>query len=216
MAYISVRDRFTLNEYIYIPDKDAWCGPSECVWSAFPITKREYGIRQLYPDLKEFFVHGLGVYTPDVADYVDEIELAVPIGIAPSHISALIQDLSVLNPTAKELQRLELARFLPVRYGGKYVVCVSVNESFLIVDDERFEVDHNVPVLDMAIDAVCHSRPFIAAMNLDSRYLSRQIIERTRPVDEAEESADLTHALRAKTKFLHRYLSPLLFLVCGY
>lgn len=205
MAYISVRDRFTLNKYIYIPDKDAWCEPSECVWSAFPITQRKYGIRQLYPDLKEFFVDGLGVYTPGVGDCVYEIELAASVGdLNSGQVSVLIQELSGLNPTSKELQRLELTRFLPVRDWGPYASYVTVHDEFVIVDDVRFGVSSGVPVLSMTREEVCRSRAFIAAMGLASRYVSRQLIEETQVVKDEGQSDDLTLAMRQKAEFLYR------------
>ncbi|OJI95845.1 hypothetical protein ASPVEDRAFT_119596 [Aspergillus versicolor CBS 583.65] len=198
-------DRFEVNKYIYIPDKDAWCEPSECVWSAFPITKRKYGIRQLYPDLKEFLVDGLGVYTPGVGDCVYEIELAASVWDPTSgQVSALIQELSGLNPTSKELQRLELTRFLPVRQWGSYALYVTVHDEFVIVDDVRFGVSSSVPVLSMTREEVCRSRAFIEAMGLASRYVSRQLIEETYVVKDEGQSDDLTLAMRQKAEFLYR------------
>lgn len=203
-AYISLSDHFKLNRYIYIPDKDIWCAPAECVWSATPFSKWKYGIRHIYPGLEALFLYRLCIYSPYLRHYVDEITSAASGDKTTGQMSVLIQELSGFNPTSKDLECLQLVKFLPVRHGDTGITYVSAGEAFLIPDDERFEIDSCVPVLNMTPLEICRSRAFIAAMGLDSRYLSRQITELTLPVDDAEESANLTHTLREKAGFLYR------------
>ncbi|KAL4971359.1 hypothetical protein BDW66DRAFT_165385 [Aspergillus desertorum] len=199
-----IRAHFESRDLIYIPHKDGWIPSTNCVWSAFPFTKGQYAIRHLYLGLEDLFVDRLRVDVPDISSYVEKIQSMTAANSIMSETLVVLKELSSLRPTTIDLESLKMVRFLPVRKGPNHIMFATVDDPFLIVDDDRLQVDARVPVLDFTPEDACCLRGFFSALGLQARYVSSQLTDTTIVTSNADESAELTHDLRQRAQSLLR------------
>ncbi|KAL4901866.1 hypothetical protein BDW74DRAFT_181307 [Aspergillus multicolor] len=133
-----------------------------------------------------------------------------------NEILVVIKELSSLGPTAEDLESLKFVKFLPVRNRATRITFVTVDVPFFIIDDDRIQLDPAIPVLDLGVEDVRRSRRFLAALGLEKRFVSGQIIEKTLTVSGAEESAELTQELRQKAESLFRYTIYYVYTASGF
>jgi hypothetical protein len=130
--------------------------------------------------------------------------------VKPSDILDVIKELTECDMEADDFEPLKLCRFLPIRRSPTITTYGSVDERFLIIDDDRVQVHPEEPVLDFMPEDVCRLRGFFSALGLEERFVSRQLESVTYPVSNAQESAVLTSELRQKSEALYRYVHCLL------
>ncbi|KAL3483545.1 hypothetical protein BJX62DRAFT_244796 [Aspergillus germanicus] len=116
----------------------------------------------------------------------------------------VIKELTGCDMEADDFEPLKLCRFLPIRRSPTITTYGSVDEKFLIIDDDRVQVHPEEPVLDFMPEDVCRLRGFFSALGLEERFVSRQLESVTYPVSNAQESAELTSELRQKSEALYR------------
>jgi hypothetical protein len=122
----------------------------------------------------------------------------------------VIKELIECDMEADDFEPLKLCRFLPIRRSPTITTYGSVDERFLIIDDDRVQVHPEEPVLDFMPEDVCRLRGFFSALGLEERFVSRQLEPVMYPVSNTQESADLTSELRQKGEALYRYVHCLL------
>ncbi|CEL05721.1 hypothetical protein ASPCAL06837 [Aspergillus calidoustus] len=201
----SIRKRFESQRLIYIPDTNSWYPPSRCAWTDLTSINEKYGVRRIYPDLKLLFIDELGIVSPDIGDYIDEMQAMGLAGHAnPSEMLDVIKELIKCDAGTDDFEALKLCRFLPIRRSPTTTTYGTVDERFLIIDDDRIHVNTEEPVLDFMPEDVCRLRRFFSALGLEERYVSRQLGSVTYPLTNVQESADLTRELRQKSEALYR------------
>ncbi|KAL4812116.1 hypothetical protein BDW67DRAFT_193992 [Aspergillus spinulosporus] len=199
-----IRAHFESRNLIYIPHEDAWIPLTSCVWSACSFTNGQYAIRHLYPGLEGLFVDRLRVHVPDIRSYIEKIQFMTAADSIISETLVVLKELNSLRPTANDLEPLMMVRFLPIRKGSNHIIYATVDDYFLIVDDDRLQIDARVPVLDFTPEDVCCLRPLFSALDLQERYVSCQLTDVTVVTGNANISADLTHDLRQRAQALLR------------
>ncbi|KAL3440459.1 hypothetical protein BJX65DRAFT_314757 [Aspergillus insuetus] len=201
----SIRKRFESDAFIYVPDTNTWYPPSRCAWTDLTSIKGKYGVRRIYTDLKPLFIDKLRILRPDTLDHIEEMHTMGMAGHAiPSEVLDIIKQLSGCNPSPDDFEALKLCRFLPIRRNATTTTYGTVDERFLILDDDRVQVSPGEPVLDFTPEDVCRLRRFFSGLGLEERYVSRQLGSVTYAVSDAQESVDLTRELRQKSESLYR------------
>jgi len=209
------RESFETGALIYFDHNGipGWYKPSECVWSDTTHIYGKIAVNSQYSDLKDLFVEKLRVPQLDLTMVFDQLLAARSLNLPVSEVKELLKTLNSFLRTESSPpspSRLLNARIFPVREpsSGNVVLCTS-NTQFALVDREgppsRFiEV---VRVLDFTLQEIRHLKPLLAWTCLESRYLSRCIMEISRLGDEvAAPISQLHRDVRRKAYPLLRYV----------
>jgi len=165
-----------------------------------------------YPRLETLFVVHLGVKDADVKDIVAHlIDLSYNVEHAPD-LKDLVQvldkriacDVSNLQLRRRNIQRLNKVAIFPV-HRMTLDLRTPLDGDWFIVDRKRFGecFEGRIWVLDIE-GAAKHLRSLIVHMKLESRFLSRHVVERTHTTGTSEHHPAMTNVLRSKAPFIDR------------
>jgi hypothetical protein len=118
-----------------------------------------------------------------------------------------MMNISALNPTALSLEKLATCKCLPVRQGSSgEVVLMNKFAEFAIVDRLEYGdmFDRKISILDLSLEQVHSVAPFLQAIAINDRYLSKLVKEETR-VRNGSLDQRLTNDLRNKGYAICRY-----------
>lgn len=210
-----LRSQFKEHDLIYFPSDDgaSWRKASQCVWSTAARLRDKVSLNAEYEDLRDFFVHLLGVKPVTLDMAIDELkEAGSRQSVSVEEVKASLLTVNSLLFTGSDRLQPELMnrKIFPVRYPGGGVRCVSVQTHFFIVDREplRSKFEGRVRFLDFSLEEVVQLYPFLNWIQLDDRYISRCVTESTSvPHSSAQPSSHLDHQFRYRAYALLRYIN---------
>jgi len=195
----------------------AWFSLGECIWwDKFQI-KDKVAINTQYGSLRHFFVDFLGVNIPDLGMLVAELKEVATSSRSVQRAKTLIWQINSMDPAAEDLTSIYESAIFPVKIGNEDARLASRETEFAIVDCEKLASVFMKPnsmgvlaVLDFSnIDEIRKLRPFLAGLNVENRYLSKNVKETTSLSGDAKGSAEhdavLTAQLRHRAYALSRY-----------
>lgn len=220
------RERFETSGLIWIPSEmGCWKSPSSCLWSSkAQITdkhtvSRQYGQGEHKKELKTFFVDCLNVAEPTLDMLAEELQLLARAGLEPSDKDVSVGRIKIimeainsmsLNESGSVRDNLRSSAIFPVRLEDGSLRLESVKGEFSIRDRENYWEAFNkrVPMLELTLEEVHELGPFLRWMDLESRYLSNRVTERSEFSGTPEEcSKKLTEDLRFRATALFRYFT---------
>ncbi|KAN0093560.1 hypothetical protein V8E51_016744 [Hyaloscypha variabilis] len=194
----------------------AWFSLGECIWwDKFQI-KDKVAINTQYGSLRHFFVDFLGVNIPDLGMLVAELKEVATSSRSVQRAKTLIWQINSMDPAAEDLTSIYESAIFPVKIGNEDARLASRETEFAIVDCEKLASVFMKPnsmgvlaVLDFSnIDEIRKLRPFLAGLNVENRYLSKNVKETTSLSGDAKGSAEhdavLTAQLRHRAYALSR------------
>lgn len=179
-------ERFETEGLVYISRTSSWVPPSECLWDSPVLIRGKSLICQSYPEeLKPFFLEHLRIAPASLNTLVDEL-LSIEIQHLPiARVKQLIWAVNEMKPKSADLNILLTCKFLPVRGlqrgAGTEIELRSSQSDFVIVDRSKvariFEDD--LEFLDFSLEEILQLKPFLRAMGLSDKYLSKLYSEET-------------------------------------
>jgi hypothetical protein len=171
--------------------------------------------------LRAFFVDCLNVAEPTLDMLAEELQLlARPLAglvlsgeeVSVRRIKLIMEAISSmsLNDSGPVRENLRSSAIFPVRFEDGNLRLESVKGEFSIRDRENYWKAFNkqVPMLELTLEEVHELGPFLRWMDLESRYLSSRVTEKSEFSGTPEECAKrLTIDLRFRARALFRYLN---------
>jgi len=195
---------------VYVPQQQAWYPPSSCLWAEQTRITSKVAIAGQYPDLENFFLHGLKVDEPDVDMLVDELKRLATIDGDPSidKVRALIRDIDDMGPNHKDLEHLRAYNILPVQGTDGQISLKSTNDVFAIADRVEYEklFRGRVAILAYTIEEAYTLKRFLSALGLMVRCMSRLVGE-TSTANFSFKEPRLTRKVRNQAYALFRSVS---------
>ena len=209
-------EKFQKSKAIFAPPT-AWYSSKECIWYDGDQIEDKTAISTLYPGLREFFVDFLGVTVPDLGMLVKELKTVSKSSGSVDKVKSLIWQINSMDPSAEDLRSIYNSAIFPVKVGNGSTQLQRRREDFVIVDREKLANGFKSPgvsgamaILDfMKIEDVHKLRPFLAALDVEDRYLSNMVKEITFLTGDAYTSSGhdevLTASIRRRAYALFRY-----------
>ncbi|CAK7200393.1 hypothetical protein SEUCBS139899_003088 [Sporothrix eucalyptigena] len=163
------------------PDDGKWYSPETCLWASATKIRGMVTLNDIYPDLKTFFVDGLGVQTMTAKMVYDKLigpELTVDETKQTIHtFNSLLENNAVgrdMDPAAVFEKKV-----FPVRLPGGAVRLCQGNDHFALVDRQSLadQFSAQAKFLDFDLDEVRSLLPFIEWVGLKNKYLSQIVKE---------------------------------------
>lgn len=189
-----------------------WRSAIDCIWATTSQIEGKFAIANQYVAMDEFFVGFIGVTVPYLGMFVDEMKNLIESGPGlvlgfERRVRNLILHINTLQPTAESLQPLwELAIF-PVKLHDGRVKLQPRSFDFAIVDRQNLAdaFDGRARLLDFSLEEVWKLEPFLSCFDLEDRYLSRMVEERSSIKEgSSDPHSVLTRNLRRKAYALFR------------
>ncbi len=208
--------RFTFEDsaLVYIPKKNAWRPPSQCVWveSSVKIPWKD-SIADAYPLKKAFFTTVLKISEPTVEMYIDslkaEAKRKAPAAQKIKETMALICGLGVGETNLSSLIK---AKVLPVKLANGVASFASASPKDDFVDFAIVQyIIHwdafkgKIVVLDFSLEEIRDTKPLLLAMGLEERFSSKLVKEVT-DVRGGSHDYEMTKSLRIKSQAIVRYV----------
>lgn len=204
-----------------------WKPPSSCLWSSkAQITDRhtvseQYGQGEHKKKLKAFFVDCLKVAEPTLDMLAEELQLEARSlaglelsdeDVSVRKIKVIIQAINSmsLNNYGPVRENLRSSAIFLVRLKDGSLKLDSATGEFSIRDREIYwrAFNKRVPMLEFTLEEVHELGPFLRWMDLESRYLSNRVTERSEFSGTQDEcSKKLTEDLRIRATAIFRYVT---------
>lgn len=180
-----------------------------CLWADESMrVPRQHSICGYYDELEHFFTVMLGVRYPDLKAHVEALrELAHP-AEQDEHWQQRVKDsmalISALKPQADDLKQLLSANILPVVTSSGQISRTNSRVEFVIMDREEYAASFpDVHTLALTLAEVNSCRRFLIAMGLQSRYISKLVVDQTMAVDSRPDTS-LTQILQLRAYAFYR------------
>jgi hypothetical protein len=171
---------------IYVPARAGelpWYKPSSCFWSSIASIKGKTTISDHYPELEDFFTDILGLTAPSLEMVVDELKSLAKSNPSKNALKELIFAINLMLAGESDPPRNTIGKLnvLPVNTKDGLKL-QSTRHEFAIADRQKLweAFRKHVSILAFSLEEVRELRPFLRWMNLEGRYLSRTVVERTR------------------------------------
>ncbi|KAK5625070.1 hypothetical protein RRF57_000786 [Xylaria bambusicola] len=184
-----IRHVFNSEALIYVPERDSgsWYTVSQCIWSTAVHIQGRVPLKELYPDLEEFFTDLLGVSRLTLEMAYEDLKVKgnsnpePPIQEVKDTIfafNALLQSSSTSTPRLDPTELLK-SKIFPIRYPQRSVKLKVGSTDFAIVDRELYyeAFASQIKLLDFNLDETRRLDPFINWLGLSRRYLSVAVKE---------------------------------------
>lgn len=207
---IADRDSFELYNLVYDTFHKTWVPTSSCLWSKDAQIPGKVTILSQYGDLKDFFVGTLKVKIPDLGMLVEELSRVVSQKLTVDEIKSLIWQINSFSPSRKALEKVKDLPIFPVKITKRKVeqpVLRDRRGNFSIIDRQPWaDAFHGkVDFLDFTLEEVRKLQPLLSSLDLDSRYLSRAVAEKSSFQGEVQEQSRIqTRQLRSRAHALAR------------
>lgn len=176
-------DEFEAKCLILVLPQADWHRPSSCLWTDNARISGKAAIAGQFTELKEFFVLRLGVETPNISMFVEELKCLANANKSPpvDTVVALIKEINSWGPSEEALLELKLSNVLPVKGTDGVLILRKPTDIFAIADRMEYKnaFRGKVSILDFSLEVVHGLRPFLSALRLESRYMSHTVEETT-------------------------------------
>jgi hypothetical protein len=201
---------------IYNVLNNTWVATSSCLWSKDAQIPGKITIISQYKDLKDLFVGVLKVKIPDLGMLVEELSRVAISLPTVDDVKSLIWQINSFTPSRKALENLVDYPIFPVRVPNGTVELRDRSGNFSIIDRQPWAdvFQGEVDFLHFTLEEVRKLRPFLSCLDLEDRYLSRVIVEKSSFQGNIQEpSGKRTRQLRRRAHALSRQvlniISPL-------
>jgi hypothetical protein len=165
-----------------------------------------------YPELEDFFTDVLGITAPSLEMVVDELKSLAKSNPSKNAVKELISAINSILPGEPVAPKNNIGKLnvLPVNTKDGLKL-QSVRHEFVIADRQKLweAFRKDASILAFSVEEVRKLRPFLRWMNLEGRYLSRIVVERTKHEGFSQVLSDrLTKEFREKERAhaLFRYV----------
>ena len=199
------RQYFEVSLLIYVLPQKKWYSTSACLWAKATRIAQTVAIATEYAELQDFF-EGLGVKVPNIDTFIQEFKaLAHGKRATIGEVKHLMLEINCREPKEGALEELKLLDILPVEEADDTVTLRSTRYNFSIVDRREYgnAFKGKAPILHFTMEEVHEMQPFLSALGLQGRYMSR-IVEEKSMVEGGERDPDLSYKFRQKASALFR------------
>lgn len=209
----ALRSTFEDCALVYIPQENAWCPPSRCVWVESNVKiPGKASIADVYPLKKTFFTTVLKISEPTVGMYVDSLKAEAKGNASAAQIKETMALVCSLGIGETDLSGLVEAEVLPVKLanGMDCFASASFKDKFVdfVIVENTIHWDAfrgKIVVLDFSLEEIRDTRPLLLAMGLKERFSSRLVKEIT-DVTGGSQDYEMTRNLRLKSEAIVRYV----------
>lgn len=202
---------FENSALIYIPKKNVWYPPSQCVWVDSNVKiPGKASLADAYPSLEKFFTDILNISKPTVEMYVESMKAEAKGKVSAARIKETMKLICSLGVGERNFSSLVEAKILPVKLtnGADRFTSASSKGAypdFAIMESSihRDAFDGKVVVLDFSLGEIRDTRPFLLAMGLKDRFSSKLVKEVT-DVRGGSKDSGMTNNLRSKSQAIVR------------
>ncbi|MCJ1310202.1 hypothetical protein MMC25_003863 [Agyrium rufum] len=202
----SLRDTFEASQLVYVPSKNAWSKPSDCIWADRQAKiPGKNPIATDYAILHDFFSEVLNVQQPDLSMHVQALRDVAQGQPAASELKKMIMAINSMNPTTEALADLRGSNIFFVNTSTGLKRLMNSSSDFAIMDREEYgeAFAGKIDILDYSIEEVRACRKFLQAMELGSKHLSLSVEEKT-TVQDGNMVQVLSQSFRNKAYGLYR------------
>lgn len=179
-----IRNTFENERLVYAPQDPFWFAPSQCLWASPVPVPGKAVLQPFYPEsLARFFQNRLQISPASLGTLVEGLRSLAQGQPSVHAIKAMIETINAMDPKREDLTSLAEANFLPIRRTGSASAGVSFQScrnNFSIIDRAKL-ADIFKPYtgfLDFSLE-VQNLAPFLQALDLRNKYLSRLCTEET-------------------------------------
>lgn len=209
----ALRSSFEESALIYVPKKNAWFPPTQCVWVDTSVQiPGKASIADAYPLKKTFFTTVLKVSEPTVDMYVASLVDGANGKASAAQIKETMRLICDLGLGETDLSSLNEAKILPIKLANGSRCFASASSADGSVDfaivEKTIHSDGfrgKISVLDFSIEDIRDTRPLLQAMNLENRFSSKTVKEVT-DVSGGSLDREMTKNLRGKGQAIVRYV----------
>ena len=201
-------------------DRGIWVSQLHCFWRGEQWLTQSFGLEKVYPDLEVLFRTYLLVPNAGADHYISEARALTKLERTPlSQIErvfvALTSQVKAGGLDTRQKDEIRSLDIIPVTSPGdafRNLVAVSAETPWLIADREnlRDQFRSVLPLCMFEPAFVLKIKPLLVAIGLGDRILSELVTSITEAEGEAEFHKDLTKKYRKRSKYLFRYVNPLL------
>lgn len=206
----SVSNTLETESLVYAPQDPFWFAPSQCLWSS-PVPVPEKAIlHPFYPEeLERFFQDRLKISPASLDTLVEGVRSLAQGTPSVIAIKGMIDAINTMNPKKEALSSLVDVNFLPIRRTGSSregVRLQNCRSNFSIIDRTKLaEIFRpHTGFLDFSLEEVQNLAPFLRALDLSHKYLSRLCTEETACSDSGLLDSVLTEQFRNRAHYLLR------------
>jgi hypothetical protein len=199
------RRYFEVSLLIYVLPQKKWYSTSSCLWAEATRIAQTVAIATQYAKLQDFFQE-LGVKVPNIATFVQELKaLAHGERATIGEVKHLMFEINRREPKEGVLEELKSLNILPVKRANGTVALRNTGYNFSIVDRREYgdAFEGKAPILHFTMEEVHEMQPFLSALGLQDRYMSR-IVEEKSMVEGGERDPNLSYKFRQKACALFR------------
>jgi hypothetical protein len=195
---------------IYVPSGPAWFAPSQCIWaSPVPITGKAILDALYSDDLRPFFRDRLRISPATLGTLVEGLCSLAHGQPSITAVKEMIWAISAMDLEKSDLIPLISCNILPVRttrLGSAEVSLQSRGSNFTVIDRTKLAdiFREHVGFLDFSLEEVRQLDPFLHALDLSKKYLSRVCREETACSDDGVLDVDLTEKFKDRAYYLLR------------
>ena len=198
---------------IYVPSGPEWFAPSQCLWaSPVPIPGKAILDTLYSDDLRPFFQDRLRISPASLSTLVEGLCSLAHGQPSITNIKDMIWAINAMDPKTDDLIPLAPCNILPVRrtrHGSAEISLQNCGRNFTVVDRTKLAdifMEH-VGFLDFSLEEVRQLDPFLRALDLSKKYLSRVCIEETACRGDGVLDVDLTNKFKDRAYYLLRLVN---------
>lgn len=204
------RNTLETESLVYAPQNPFWFSPSQCLWASPVLVPNKAILHPFYPELlKGFFQDRLKISPASLDTLVEGIRSLAQGHPSVSAIKGMIDAINKMNPKKEDLSSLLEVNFLPIlriNPPGEALRFQNSRSNFSIIDRTKLgEIfKSHTGFLDYSLEEVQNLAPFLKALGLSNKFLSRLCIEETACGDSGLMDLDLTEKFRNRAYYLLR------------
>lgn len=172
---------FEVSLLIYVLPQKTWHSRS-CLWTEATRISGKVPISNEYAKLQQFF-QGLGVKAPSIEMFVEELKAMIEGERLPTieEVKHFIDEINRREPREATLEELKPLNILPLKQMSGKVLVRNSHNFFVIIDRREYgkAFEGKYSMLDFTLEEVNELQPFLLALGLQSRYISRMVEEKS-------------------------------------
>ncbi|KAH8808653.1 hypothetical protein F5884DRAFT_900865 [Xylogone sp. PMI_703] len=195
---------------VYAPSDGLWFAPSHCLWtSPVPIVGKAIIGASYSNGLKPFFLERLRISPASLSTLVEGLHSLAQRQPSSVDLKRMIWAINEMDPKESDLESVINCDILPVRddrYGSTRISFQNCQGNFVVIDRAKLATVFTgyVGFLDFTLEEVRQLEPFLRALKLDKKCLSRLCTEETTCTEDGVVDRRLTEELKDRAYYLLR------------